>query len=168
MDKKRVPYKDIKNAIIEDGGPAMKERVRQIYETKNYKDLKNIMLYPYVYGADYDIRSWYRWKWLTTMKNDKPKKITTGFLDIEVDGLESDGMPNPFSNPVDLITLTDMDKRISYTFMLHGVDNSSSVNNNRRLSEEEKIHRKEMYKERRGQQAAFRENNKESNKEIHE
>ena len=168
LDKKRVPYKDIKNAIIEDGGPAMKERVRQIYETKNYKDLKNIMLYPYVYGADYDVRSWYRWKWLTTMKNDRPKKITKGFLDIEVDGLESDGMPNPLYNPVDLVTLIDMDKRISYTFMLHGVDNSSSVDSNRRLSEEEKIQRKEMYKNRLNQQASFRENDKEINKEVHD
>ena len=169
LNKKTVRYKDIQKEIITDGGTAMKEKVRQIYETRNFSELKNIMTYPYVYGADYDIRSWYRWKWLTTMMNDRPKKITKGFLDIEVDGLESEGMPNPLENPVDLITLIDASTMVSYTFMLHGVECvEKDMTHMTSYEKEKELKRREMYASRIQQQNEFRENEDDVKRELHE
>ena len=94
-DKKTVKYKDTIFAIAEDMGELGRQKLQNCFSTGNYRGLKEFYIYPYVFGADYDIRAWYRYKWLEKFDNNKPKKLTKGFLDIEADGLETIGLPNP-------------------------------------------------------------------------
>ena len=118
---KTVPYKDIIYDIADEIGPKGKEFIKQCYETGNYQGLKEIYAYPYSFGADIDIRMWYRYHWKKMLHNDRPKVLSKGFADIEVDSYETPGMPNPQMNPVDLITIIDDQNNASYTFALIGV-----------------------------------------------
>ena len=106
--------------IINNKGKAKlgSKKLQNYFATGNYSGLKEFYTYPYVYGADYDIRAWYRYKWTQEFDNNRPKNLTKGFLDIEVDTLESVGMPDPVFNPVDLVTLIDRTTKTSYTFSL--------------------------------------------------
>ena len=121
-DKKTVKYKDTIFAIAEDMGELGRQKLQNCFSTGNYRGLKEFYIYPYVFGADYDIRAWYRFKWLEKFDNNRPKKLTKGFLDIEADGLETIGLPNPVFCPVDLVTLIDDSTKKSYTFALIGVE----------------------------------------------
>lgn len=123
LDKKTVKAKDIIFAIADDMGDVGKERLQTCFSTKNYNGLQEFFLYPYVYGADYDVRVLYRLKWKENFNNDRVKKITKGFLDIETDIMEAVGMPNPQISPIDLVTIIDTSTDISYTFALTGVAN---------------------------------------------
>lgn len=168
-DKVTVPYKDRIKAIVEDGGEQTKSQLRRIYETKNFKALDQFLLYPYVYGADYDIRAWYRWKWLQTMENDKEKPITNGFLDIEVDSLESTGLPNPNTCPIDLVTLIDASTKTSYTFAL--VDVACKEKDTSRMTPgevEQEMERRRMYESRMQQQHYLIDHQEDLKKELHE
>ena len=120
---KTVKYKDIIYAIADDIGDEGKKFVQNCFNTRNFKDLKSLSVYKYVFNNDIDIRCWYRYKWLKAHdKSVLPKKLTKGWLDIEVDIMEANGMPNPVNNPIDLITLIDNETNQSYTFALIGVD----------------------------------------------
>ena len=121
-EPKTVKYKDIIYTVADDWGPEGKNFVRNCFETGQYKRLQEVFLYPYSFGADYDIRTWYRYNWKKTFNNDRPKTISKGFLDIEVDSLESVGLPNPNFNPIDLCTIIDNNTNQVYTFALIGVD----------------------------------------------
>lgn len=121
VEEKVVKYKDILFSIADDIGPAGKNMLSDAYKTRDFKKAKELYLYPYVYGADYDIRAWYRLQWLLGNECTE-QKITHGFSDIEVDGYETVGLPTPEFNPVDLITVIDESKKESYTFALIGVD----------------------------------------------
>lgn len=153
LDKKTVKYKDIIFEIVNDMGDVGRQKLQHYFTTGNYNGLKEFYTYPYVYGADYDIRAWYRYKWLQTYDNSRPKKITKGFLDIEVDTLESVGMPDPVFNPIDLVTLIDESTLTSYTFSLIGVDcverNLEDMTPEQRIKE---INRRNMYAHRLEQQ----------------
>ena len=116
-----VPYKNIIYAIADDIGPNGIAKIRSCFETQNYKALDDFYCYPYVFGADYDIRAWYRMQWLKKFDNDRDKVLTKGFMDIEVDSLEAIGFPKAEENPIDLITLIDSSTNTSYTFALIGV-----------------------------------------------
>ena len=118
VEKKTVIYKNIIYEIANDIGDAGKQKLNDCFTTRNYKGLKEFMMYPYVYGADYDIRVWYRYKWMKSFDNDRPKKLSIGFLDIEVDTLESTGFPDPIFDPIDLVTFIDITHNNSYTFIL--------------------------------------------------
>lgn len=118
VEKKTVTYKDIIYEIANDMGDRGKQKIQDCFTTRNYKGLKEFMMYPYVYGADYDIRTWYRYQWMKYFDNDKPKNLSIGFLDIEVDTLESTGFPNPVFDPIDLVTFIDITHNNSYTFIL--------------------------------------------------
>lgn len=118
VEKKTVIYKNIIYEIANDIGDSGKQKLNDCFTTRNYKGLKEFMMYPYVYGADYDIRVWYRYKWMKSFDNDRPKKLSIGFLDIEVDTLESTGFPDPIFDPIDLVTFIDITHNNSYTFIL--------------------------------------------------
>lgn len=122
LDECIVKYKDIIYAIVDDMGDAGRQKLNNCFTTGNYNGIREFYTYPYVYGADYDIRVWYRHQWMTDMENDLPKPITKGYFDIEVDTLEAVGMPDPANNPVDLVTLIDTSTNTSYTFALIGVE----------------------------------------------
>lgn len=121
-DAKTVKYKDIMYAIADDWGPEGRQFISNCFETKSYNRLSEIFLYPYAFGADYDVRVWYRYNWKKSFNNDRPKILSKGFLDIEVDTLEAVGFPNPNFNPIDLCTIIDDSTNQVYTFALIGVD----------------------------------------------
>lgn len=149
LDPVVVPYKDITKCIAQEWGQQGQQILRECYDTRDYEKMKTINFYPYVFGADYDVRVWYRFKWLKSLDNDKSKPITKGFMDIEVDGLEAPGMPSPVSNPIDLVTLIDTNTKTSYTFALIGVECVEKDMTN--MSEREKeweLKRRAMYEHR--------------------
>lgn len=163
LDTKVVPYKDIIYAIAEDMGDLGRQKLQNYFSTGNYKGLKEFYIYPYVFGADYDIRVWYRLQWLNTFDNNEVKKLTKGFLDIEVDTMEAMGMPNASVNPIDLVTIIDDSSNISYTFALIGVD---FVGKENELTEDE-LRRKNLYKDRLEQQEYWSNNVDKLEEEAH-
>lgn len=122
LDKKVVRARDIIYEIANDQGEIGRQRLNDCFNTRNYKGLQEFYMYPYVYGADYDVRVWYRNQWLNKFDNNRPKILKKGFLDIEVDTMEATGMPNPLKHPIDLVTFIDASAKESYTFCLVGVD----------------------------------------------
>lgn len=154
LEKKTVKAKDIIYAIADDMGDAGRERLSNCFSTRNYKGLQEFFTYPYVYGADYDVRTFYRYKWKQTFDNNRVKRITKGFLDIEVDIMEANGMPNPEVCPIDLVTLIDTSTNTSYTFALTGVEckerNYDDLKSGGEKAKEFK--RRELYKNRLSQQ----------------
>lgn len=120
---KTVKYKDIMYAIAEDIGEEGKAFLNNCFNTRNYKDLKRLGVYKYVFNNDIDIRTWYRYQWLKSHgESSLPRKLSKGWLDIEVDIMESNGLPSPTQCPIDLVTIIDNDGMQAYTFALIGVD----------------------------------------------
>ena len=164
-----VKYRDIINAISQLQGPEGKRRLKEIYDSKQYDRLKEILADPYVFGADFDIRVWYRYHWLKELNNDKVKVISKGFGDIEVDTFESIGMPDPKWNPIDLVTVIDGDNKKVYTFSLIGVE-CKEKDIDLMSKESQKSHelfRRKMYKKRLEQQAYWSSHIDELYEEIH-
>lgn len=157
VEKKTVVYKDIIYEIANDMGDRGKQKLQDCFTTRNYKGLKEFMMYPYVYGADYDIRTWYRYQWMKYFDNDKPKNLSIGFLDIEVDTLESAGFPNPVFDPIDLVTFIDITHNNSYTFILV----------NRKCNSNDDFKRN-LYKTRHETEEYYLNNIEELKKEAHE
>lgn len=169
LEKRTVKYKDIIYEIVKDMGDEGRQRLQNYLTTGNYSAIKEFLIYPYVYGADYDVRAWYRYKWLTTMDNDEPKILTKGCLDIEVDTLEANGMPNPIFNPIDLITLIDMNTNQSYTFALIGVDcKEKDMTRMDSVQKERELKRREMYNHRLEEQDYWSNNIDELKEKAHE
>lgn len=149
VEKKTVRYKDILYAIVDDMGDAGRQKLQNYLNTGNYSGLKEFFIYPYVYGADYDVRAWYRYKWDQEFHNDLPKPLTKSYLDIEVDIMEAEGMPSPASNPIDLCTIIDIDTKTSYTFALVGVNYKERDLSDLSPSKLQKeLHKKAMYMHR--------------------
>lgn len=163
-----VKYKDILYNIVENIGPVARERMNQCFQNGDFNALKEFYAFPYVFGADFDVRAWYRYNWKKNFSNDLPKHITKGFMDIEVDSLESIGFPNPQFNPIDLTTIIDSDNKEVYTFALIGVeceDKDTSF-----MTEEQKekeLERRQMYKNRLEQQGYWSTHVDELNEEAH-
>jgi len=169
LEPRNVKYKDIIYAIAEDMGDVGRQKLQNYFNTGNYKGLKEFYIYPYVFGADYDIRVWYRLQWLKSFDNDKVKELTKGFLDIEVDTLEAVGMPKPQDNPIDLVTLIDTNTKTSYTFALIGytVEHDLTGHENDSFYKTEMEHR-EMYARRKERQYYYASHLDELEKEAHD
>lgn len=163
-----VKYKDRIYAIADDMGPSGRDKINEIFQLGNYKDLDKFYAYPYVYGADYDIRVFNRYHWKKMYNNGRDKHLRKGFMDIEVDSLESIGLPNPIINPIDLISLCDVDEKTMYTFVLTGVDykekDLSGLTKEQKAYEERK---KELYAGRLIQQENVKNNKEKLYEEIH-
>lgn len=158
VDKKVVKYKNIIYEIANEMGPAGREKLNYCFNTRNYNALKEFYVYPYVYGADYDVRVWYRNKWLEQFDNDRPKEISYGFMDIEVDSFEARGMADPAYCPIDLVTLIDVTSNTSYTFSLVGVcGEAKDTAKMKRKEREHELYRRHMYQQRLQQQAIITE-----------
>lgn len=169
LNKKIVKAKDIIVAIANDMGELGKQKLSNCFQTQNYQGLKEFLIYPYVYGADYDVRVWYRYKWMESFDNDRPKVLSKGFLDIEVDTLESPGFPDPAFDPIDLITFIDITHNNSYTFCL--VDREYKPKNMDNMSYDERvkeIDRKILYEERHKQEEYWINHQDELKEKIHE
>ena len=124
-DKKRlitksVRYSDVPYEVAKVMGESGKKFIQNIQETRNYKHLIDLNLYPYVYGQDYDIRALYRFFWVKKMNGRSNMKISKACLDIETDTLSSPGMPRSKKDPIDLVSVADMEHKIVHSFMLVG------------------------------------------------
>jgi DNA polymerase elongation subunit (family B) len=97
--------------------------IKQCKETNKFSAIKNIHKYPYVFGSDYDIENWYRIQWLLEYDNNRQKKITKTFLDIEVDSISVPGFPKGGECPINAVTMIDDESNSSFTFLLENKDN---------------------------------------------
>lgn len=168
-NKKVVPYKDIIKEIVEDGGPPLKQKLDQIYRSRSFRDMNTFHMYPYVYGSDFDIRSMYRYQWLQTLDNQRVKKPTNGFLDIEVDGLEVPGVPTDGTCPIDLVSIMDASEKIMYTFALIGVTcKEKDMKKMSKQEQERELKRRKMYASRIEQQNYLVEHQNEMLRDLHE
>lgn len=168
LDKKTVKFKDIIYAIADDMGEEGRRYLNNAFQTRNYNAINNMLLYPYVYGADYDVASWYRIQWLRTFDNNLPKKLHKGFLDIEVDGLEVPGMPSAKDCPINAMTLIDEWDKTVYTFIL--TDREFVPKDTTHMTEEQKKKENErfqMYQNMYKSQKYMRENTDELIDKLH-
>lgn len=120
LKQKTVRYADVPYEVAKIMGKAGKDLMKNIRETGNYSRMMDVNLYPYVYGQDYDIRAIYRFYWLKKMAGKNVMRLSKSFLDIETDILSSPGMPNPKRDPIDLVSVADMEHKIVHSFMLVG------------------------------------------------
>lgn len=147
LDKKTVKYKDILFEIVNDMGERGRQALNNIFQTQNYSALKNFYLYPYTFGSDYDAVAWYRVQWLQKLNNNRTKVLTKGFLDIEADGLEVPGLPDPRTCPINAVTLANANKSEVYTFIL--TDRPCIEKDMTHMTpkeKEEELERRKMYK----------------------
>lgn len=167
--KKTVKYRDVIFSIADDCGDQAKSFIKRCFEEKNYDKLKELYLYPYVYGADYDIRAYYRYLWRDRYDNDKPKELTKGFMDIETDIMEANGFPNPEFDPIDLVTLIDVTHNQGYTFCL--VDKPCKKKDTEDMTESEarkEYERRRLYEKRHETEDYYINNRDEMMKKVHE
>ena len=169
LEKKTVKYKDIPFAIANDMGEQGQRFLSNVFQTRNYSLLKNLYLYPYVFGADYDAVAWYRVQWVRTLDNNIPKKLNKGFLDIEVDGIEVPGMPVARTCPINAITLIDDSNGAVYTFILTYREYIPKDTKNMTQKElDNEVNRKNMYQHMHDEQTYMIENPNEIINELHE
>ena len=151
--------------LLGDEGKRMVDRFRETRDFNTFK--QQCLLNPYIYGADIDIRVWYREKFKSAYTNNKIKNVTVGYLDIETDIMESNGRPDPVFNPIDLVTYIDGPSKTSYTFALVGVDYFEVDENERRtfMTEED---RKRLYEHRTEEQSYWTTHTDEIIQKAHE
>ena len=83
LDVKTVRYSAIPYAIAEDMGQSGRDIINDAFNTKDYSKIKTLYKYPYTFGSDYDIRAWYRYKWIRQFDNERVKELDKGYLDID-------------------------------------------------------------------------------------
>ena len=175
LEKEVVKYKDIPFVIANDIGEEGRTYLQNQMKNGNYNAIREMFLYPYVFGADYDVATWYRIQWLLNFDNDLPKKLKKGFLDIEVDGLEVGGMPTPRNCPVNAVTLIDDSANTVYTFLLmyrkfkpkyEKVDYEKKLISEDQIEAEKK--REEMYAHMHSEQKFLSEHTELLDKKLHE
>lgn len=80
---------------------------------------KDIKFSPYIFGFDHPIENFYLVHFLLEYPNNKPKKLSTGYLDIENDTIRVPGFSDvPGECPINAVTLIDGERRDSYTLVL--------------------------------------------------
>lgn len=156
--QKICKYTEIPFEIAKAMGEPGKKFLENVFETKNYKSLRMLNTYPYVFGHDYDIRTFYRFSWKKNVSKDIIPDFTKGFMDIECDSFDVSGFPTPEKNPIDLVTVIDGKHKQSYTFALVNreyepiKDGTSYMKNMgeraKKIYEDKEKYRKEMYANR--------------------
>lgn len=172
-----VRYTEIPFNIAQHMGEEGKRFLQNIFDTKNYKELRMLNTYPYVFGHDYDIRTYYRYMWRKNVSEDIVPTFKKGFADIEVDSFDIAGFPNPASCPIDLVTVIDGQNKHSYTFALvqreykprefqQKIANLNHITKN--LYDKTEAYRKEMYESRHKQEQALMDDVEGLKKELHD
>lgn len=167
-------YSDIKFAIANEMGESGRAFLQNIFETKDYKRISELNRYPYVFGHDYDIRTWYRHAWNKSGFEAKERYLTKGFMDIEADSFDIEGFPEPATCPIDLVTVIDSNEMKSYTFALvnqkYEMKDLSHIQDEelrKKLEEQERI-RKEAHDNRNRQEEDLMNNLDKLRVELHE
>lgn len=110
-----------------------KNRFREVAKLLNVAQ-DEVKFSPYVFGLDVQVESFYLNHFLIEYNNDKPKKISLGYLDIENDIIQVDGFPEPGEAPINVVTFIDGSRMESYTLILKK-DNIPKLNEDHRLYE---------------------------------
>lgn len=146
LDKKVVPYTDIAKYIADDWGPDATRLYQSLLRNDDRNAVKDMLLYPYVFGADYAPDIVFRNTWLQKygITNSAHYKLDVAYSDIETSLLNTHAEPDPSRDVIDLDTITDDEKKECHTFLflfetlLH-VDNET---------EDERKYREYLYSEK--------------------
>ena len=109
--------------IANMAGGAYTEYLRNCLLTKNKNAMKNLHKYKYVMASDYEPEAYYRIQWGLEYNNDKIKKITKLYSDIEVDGIGIEGFVSGGIAPINAIALIDEESRTCFSFLLRNKKN---------------------------------------------
>lgn len=177
LDKVVTKYSEIPFTIAKHMGQPGQDFLRNIFETRNYKDIRMLNTYPYVFGHDYDIRTYYRYEWRKNVGDAVIPDLNKGFLDIECDSFDIRGFANPANSPIDLVTVIDGKEKKTYTFALvgrpypenKGLEKMAKIDHKaveKALKYEE--YRKKMYESRHAQEQDLMDHVEELKEELHE
>lgn len=122
-DKHKCEYRKLTRYIAECAGPDYVNEYKRMLESGQFRDIQKFHTYPYVFGSDIGIEAFYRTQWLLEYDNDKPKRLTKLFLDIEVDTIDMVGFCRDGECPINAVTIIDDTDMRSYTFLLNNEKN---------------------------------------------
>lgn len=122
-DKHRCKFKDLPFYIAKQAGDQYVQYIKSCLQGGNRSAITNIHKYKYVFGSDYDIENWYRIQWYLNYDNNRIKPITKQFLDIEVDGIDVEGVPTEGECPINAVTVVDQKSMTCFTFLLRNEKN---------------------------------------------
>lgn len=122
-NKHTCEYKKLPWYIAQQGGEEYVNELRRLVEVGRFKDIQKIQTYPYVFGSDIPIDTFYRTQWLMEYDNEHMKPLTKTYLDIEVDTINTVGFVRDGSCPINAVTVVDDITNSSYTFLLNNPDN---------------------------------------------
>ena len=123
VDKHICEARNVAWYIAKQAGPEYMNAMKQMRETGNFRDMRKIHTYPYVFGSDMDVESFYRCHWLMEYENDCQKSLTKSYLDIETDTIDITGFPRDGECPINAVTLVDDSTRSVHTFLLNNPNN---------------------------------------------
>lgn len=118
-------YKDIPWMIAKEAGEQYISWMRELVASGNRRSMNEIYKYRYSFGADMDAESYYRTYWMLEYDNEKPKPLTKGYFDIEVDTIDIVGFPKDGECPINIITFVNDETKGVYTLMLDNPNNDS-------------------------------------------
>lgn len=120
---KDVSATSINYQIAKTIGGKLEEEYNNYKNTGNWKQMRNMQMCPYVFGADIPPDVVYRRLWLDKYENDKPKKISKGYADIEVDTIDSPGLPEYGTCPINAVSVIDEDSKQVFVLLLRNSKN---------------------------------------------
>lgn len=123
VEKHTCQYKSLPWYIAKQAGDEYVKQMKTLIELGRYRDISKINAYPYVFGSDCPIDTFYRVNWLLEYDNDEIKPITKQFLDIEVDTIDIEGFPRDGECPINAVTIVDEEGMTCYTFLLNNPTN---------------------------------------------
>ena len=123
-DVHEVQYSAIPWYIAKNSGDSTyADMLKMALETKQFRYIGKMHQYPYVFGSDIPIETFYRTQWLLNYDNSNEKRLTKGFLDIEVDTIDTVGFPKDGTCPINAISIVDGAGYKVFTFLLNNPDN---------------------------------------------
>lgn len=122
-EKHTCQYKSLPWYIAKQAGQDYVNELKRMIEMKQYRDLNRIQSYPYVFGSDMPIDTYYRIMWKLNYDNELNKPLTKTFLDIEVDIIDHVGVPTKGECPINAVTIVDEESKSVFTLLLNNPDN---------------------------------------------
>lgn len=120
LDKVTVKYKNVLKEIAKIAGPKFVE----YYNTHTRKECRALYKYPYVLGADIDIKTYYRYEWAVAFGSDIVGTLTKSYFDIEVDQINYEGnMAKHGECPINAFSFADDSTNTAYEFLLNEPSN---------------------------------------------
>lgn len=113
-----VQYRKVLDAIAQCGGKKCQDFLTSARKSRGSL-AKELFKYPYVLGADYDYTDYARIEWALHYHNSEiDARVDKMFLDIEVDGIDVPGFPQPGECPINAVSLIDEASSTVFVFLL--------------------------------------------------